>query len=188
MRTLRHIFSLWFSLLLATAVAEEKSAQTSAAKNALANRAVVLARAADNRELAALTQMAQARALETQAAELQENGPTEEGETETVVCKRVGQLQMSAAHLYGLAAANFDMTAANQQRVAELYARLGRAEQKLAAQASATGLKLQGDQVIDLAGAACEKASVVYDKAGHSVEVANASQQAVVWQEKLATR
>jgi hypothetical protein len=188
MKTLNTSLFIWLGLLLVVAVGAEPLEQKTGAKAVLSGRVGVLERASENRELAAVTHLSQARASEELAAEFQRNGVTGEGETEPDLYKRVGALQQSAARLYGLASTNFDMAAANQQRVADMNARLGRSDQRLTAQTSASNLKIQADQAIELAGAACEKAAVAFDKAGETVEVANASQQAALWQEKLATR
>jgi hypothetical protein len=187
MSTLNTKIILGLGLLIAAGAGADTVA-TEAGHAVTANRIVILERAADNRELAGATQMAHARALASQAFELQNNGVAEEGKTERDLYMKIGELEKTAAKLCGIASTNYDMAAANQQRVVGLNTRLGRTEKERNAQDKAAGLKQLADQAIEFAGAACERAAVAFDRANEAVEVAAASQQAALWLEKLATR
>ena len=180
------LFALALAPLASRAAAPE-TRESPAARAQLANRVDVLERAAQNREVAGLTQLGHARQLELLAHELQ-NGDAREDETEAALNKRVGELHKKAAVFCGLAAANIDMAVANLSRAGDLCGKIGRSEQKNSAHAKAAALKSQADDAIALAGAASEKAAVAYDKAGETAEVAAASQQAAVWLEMLAAR
>jgi hypothetical protein len=179
---------LIFVGLLIVAYARAGTNESAAVSELLANRIAIIERAADNREFAAVTQVAHVRELERQALAVQEAGVVEEGDTEGSVYKKVGAIERNAALLYGIAADNFDKAAANQQRVAELSSRLGKSVKTRNAQTRAANLKTQADLAIQLAGAACERAAAAYDKAHEPVEVTAASQQAAVWLETLASR
>ena len=178
---------IFVGLLIAT-FARSGTNETADVSELLANRIAIIERAANNREFAAVTQVAHVRELEKQALAVQEAGVVEEGDTERSIYKKVGAIERTAALLYGVAADNFDKAAANQQRVAELSARIGKPVKTRNAKACAANLKIQADLAIQFAGAACERAAVAYDKANEPVEVTAASQQAAVWLETLASR
>jgi len=151
-------------------------------------RLEIFERASANRELAALTQMEQARELEKQALEVQAEAQAENSVLRRAAFKKAGKLQTDAAHLCGLAAANFDQAAANRKQVEVLSTKLNKVEQQRSARAYGLNLTQQANDAMRMASIACEKAAEAYDKAGEQVHVAAASQQAAVWLEKLAVR
>lgn len=170
---------------------EAKAAKTSKViegQAILEYRLEIFERASANRELAALTQMEQARGLEKQAQEIQSVAQAEDSAERDAAFKKAGKFETDAAHLCGLAAANFDQAAANRKQVEVLSTRLNKAEQQRSARAYALNLTQQANDAMRMASMACERAAEAYDKAGEQVHVASSSQQAAVWLEKLAVR
>ncbi|MDD2599484.1 MAG: hypothetical protein PHO37_09695 [Kiritimatiellae bacterium] len=145
-------------------------------------------RASANRELAALTQMEQAREKEQEAIALQQAALTEGNDERAISYKKAGKLFMDAARLCGHAAANFDQASGSRQQVETLSTKLNNVQQQRNAGAFKLNLKQQASNAMQQASQACEKAAEVYDKAGDQGNLAAASQQAAVWLEALAAR
>ena len=175
-------------VLLAAVTLASPPVLSKAERDQMAGRIDALERAANNREVAARTQLAYASYLQKQAQALDADVALQEGLSETQVARKIADHEKRAAALCGSAAANFDMAVSNLTRVVQLGSRRGRDEGARAARDRAAQLKQQADRAIELAGIASENAALAYDRARDGVEAATASQQAAVWLEKLATR
>lgn len=143
--------------------------------------------AAANRELAALTQMEQAKEKEEQA-EATSTTDKEDQSTYKSTYSNAGALEKAAALLYGKASANFDKASANLTQVATISKKIGKVQQYQSSQAYSTNMKLKGNEAIQMAADAYEAAAVAYDKAEDLTSVALSSQLAATWLEKLALR
>lgn len=172
----------------APAVKKPKSTPVVSERAKLEYKLEIFERASANRELAALTQMEQARDREQEATALQQGALSEDNEKRVISYKKAGHFFMDAARLCGNAAANFDQASASRHQVETLSTKLNNAQQQRNANAFKLNLKQQASNAMQQASAACEKAAEAYDKAGDQGNLAAASQQAAVWLETLATR
>jgi len=173
---------------IAPAAKKAKSTLVVSERAKLEYKLEIYERASANRELAALTQMEQARDREQEAIALQQTALAEGNEERTISYKKAGKLFMDAARLCGFAADNFDQASVSRHQVETLSIKLNNVQQQRNASAFKLNLKQQASSAMQQASQACEKAAEAYDKAGDQGNLAAASQQAAVWLETLATR